>query len=574
MLETSQLMERFAIANSCFAVDVDAYSKAVSESFSSPADAFAHYQHSGRSALPELFPFIDPDYYAKQLVQQIPDTITPFEHYVTQGAQQGVSPMPLFDPQYVRSQEDELPFDDIFDFLSNPKSASLDPHPLFSKRYYNSINVDVANAKVDPFSHFVRYGWREKRPIHPFFGAEEYRRFEFPPDCNRIQFNEYLASAFESPALSLMQPLFDALHYLQSLDSNEDVTRPLQHYLTTGWLQNASAFPLFNQAFFLAQTPKIRSSLNPYIEYLSDFSHVYSPNEFFDPAFYLQSARVDSAFRGSLLEHFVRFGAADGAGPHRLVAITNAHPGRYSGFDPVRSFTGTLDRQFWLCAPTDDRSLASSLNEICEAEPALPRNFLNLYTLHPYSGPIGKNERSLIAVTRKCARCNCLVVSHSVLNEDSVLRLFSPSASLVSNARPWLTLVSCSTGTIRYSHAFLGCKAVADFLLPGKFDDKLFFIAQALVASIPNKLVVKTEPFGVALLRKYGTQILAAIPEVSLLVEGNELEPDDQQWLSEYIAMNYSELRLLIRSGTSFPSLTNDTRMDPHGGASYRVIDV
>lgn len=177
---------------------------------------------------------------------------------------------------------------------------------------------------MDPFLHFMRHGWQEKRVIHPFFGTREYQRFGFPEQCDRGQFNQRLLAALESPALSLMQPLFDPSHYLQSLGSDEGSDTPLQHFLTSGWRQHASAFPLFDEAFFLSQGPGIRDASNPYVEYLSDFSHSFSPSQFLDPAFYRRSTFVDPGFKGSLLEHFVQFGAADSARPHRMLVVTNA----------------------------------------------------------------------------------------------------------------------------------------------------------------------------------------------------------------------------------------------------------
>jgi hypothetical protein len=126
----------------------------------------------------------------------------------------------------------------------------------------------------------MRHGWQEKRVIHPFFGTREYQRFGFPEQCDRGQFNQRLLAALESPALSLMQPLFDPSHYLQSLGSDEGSDTPLQHFLTSGWRQHASAFPLFDEAFFLSQGPGIRDASNPYVEYLSDFSHSFSPSQF------------------------------------------------------------------------------------------------------------------------------------------------------------------------------------------------------------------------------------------------------------------------------------------------------
>jgi hypothetical protein len=125
--KTPCLMRDYLGEDGGLGVDVRAYCTAVSEQFSSAPDAFAHYLRAGRSAEPELFPFLDPKHYQKQLAEPIPEDVTPFEHYVIEGAAHDISPMPLFDPKYVRSQEENLPFRNIFDYLADRRYAALDP---------------------------------------------------------------------------------------------------------------------------------------------------------------------------------------------------------------------------------------------------------------------------------------------------------------------------------------------------------------------------------------------------------------------------------------------------------------
>jgi hypothetical protein len=546
------LTDKFALAVSCRGANVKAYGQAVSHVFLSPADALAHYLQSGRNAAPDLFPFIDPNYYARNVGEQIPVSMTPLEHYLTVGAKADISPMPLFDPKFVRSQAEQVPLENIFEFLSNPGFASVDPHPLFSKRYYNSVNPGVAKAGIDPFVHFVLHGWRERRAIHPFFRDAEYRRFEFPEECSVEEFDARMASALASAGLAQKQPLFDTSYYLSQVDSVEARAAPLQHYLTVGWRQNASAFPLFDQTFFLAQAPQIRPGISPYVEYLSDSSYIHGPSQFFEPEFYQQF--VGPGYRASSLEHFIRFGAAEGVRPHPLAVVTNAYPSRYSGFEAVRSFCDAGGRQLWVCTPKTDGDLVSQLREMSEIEPALGGP-LECYGLHPYSGPVGKYDLLLTDLTRKCARCNCLVISNDRLEDGLISRLCSVPISLTTAARPWLTLLSCSPSTIRYWHLHYRQRADAPFSLAGTVSNRVRVVARACAASIPNKLVLKTDALGVALLREYGRQLLATIPEVTLLVDGQQLTPGEQQWLSEYVSMNYSEFCCLIILRDVSPSL-------------------
>jgi hypothetical protein len=39
----------------------------------------------------------------------------------------------------------------------------------FDPEWYLAENPDVAELGVDPFEHFIQYGWREGRNPHPMF---------------------------------------------------------------------------------------------------------------------------------------------------------------------------------------------------------------------------------------------------------------------------------------------------------------------------------------------------------------------------------------------------------------------
>jgi hypothetical protein len=547
----SSLFAKFVDAQNVHGTDCAAYAKAVSQEFSTEPDAFAHYLETGRSAAPELFPFIDPDYYFLQLDIEIPATLTAFEHYVREGARLDLSPTPLFDPLYVRTQSEPLQFESIFDYLGNAAFADVDPHPLFSKRYYRALYSDVAQAGLDPFLHFIRHGWQERRAISPFFGSQEYSRLGVPAGCDRTTFNRLMVAALASPDLSSMQAMFDAEHYKQSLASAEGIETPLQHFLVSGWRHRGSAFPLFDQEFYLAQGPNVRNEANPYIEYLSDFSHRFSPSKFLDAQLYLQSAAVEPDFKGSLLEHFVRFGAEVGVRPHRQIIVTHVCPSIHSGLGTVQTFATRSRRRVWLCGVTNDSLLTSCLRGVEDIEPSLADVQVARCNLHPHSGALGKDAQLMINVARKIARCNCLVVSDSLLDDDWVARLFRPCMFLVSHVRPWLTLLSCSELLIRYWHQQYGLKFATNYALPNDVPLKVAFVASVLLASIPNKLVLTMDPFGVALLRSCGPQILSTIPEVSLLVDDAVLGREDQQWLQEYIAVNYCHFASLIANGNN-----------------------
>ena len=540
-------------------MNVGAYAAATAESFGSATEALTHYLRAGRNAAPDLLPMFDAAFYERQLAEAIPPEVSPLEHYLNFGVAHDLSPTALFEPRYIREQQADPSLISIFDFVAEARYANVDPHPLFSKSYYWSFNTDVAAAKIDPFHHYVFHGWHERRTIHPFFRMGEYDRCGFPASCGLAEFNERLASVLESPDLGSAYALFDASCYAESLGAGHQIGAPLQHYLRVGWRLNASPHPLFDAAFYAAEKTKGGGSgernVNPYIEYLSDFSHRYAPSAYFDPHEYKRSITVDPAFKGSLLEHFVRFGGANGARLNRLAVAMKSRPSRRSGFEAVQSLLSAAGAQYWICVPRTGGVLEASLREASEIEPTLAEDFFARSRLHDYSGPISENANSLISVVRKCARCNCLVVSDSVLDDGLLSQLLSSAAPLVSSARPWLTLMSVATPTLRYWHKVHHCRASFGYKPPQESGAAFDFVARALAASMPNHLVVKTDRFGVALLRARGSRLLASCPKLTLFVSGDSLDAEDQRWLSEFIAMNFVDFHALIGGHSSLRAL-------------------
>lgn len=58
---------------------------------------------------------------------------------------------------------------------------------LFDKEWYIKEYKDVAEAKIDPIFHYIRYGWKERRNPGPFFNTEDYLRTN--PDVLAREYN-------------------------------------------------------------------------------------------------------------------------------------------------------------------------------------------------------------------------------------------------------------------------------------------------------------------------------------------------------------------------------------------------
>lgn len=120
-------------------------------------------------------PLFDADYYASQ--QPIPSEGSSLRHFLS-GKGGSARPHRLFIPAYYRSQIPSLARETspLLHYLSEGWKAGLKPHPDFDTAYYLSAHPDVADAGVEPLTHYVEYGQLEDRNPSFTFHSATYRR--------------------------------------------------------------------------------------------------------------------------------------------------------------------------------------------------------------------------------------------------------------------------------------------------------------------------------------------------------------------------------------------------------------
>lgn len=122
--------------------------------------------------------------------------------------------------------------------LKNPYVGPTITADCFDAQYYLRSNPDVAAAGVDPYSHFMNYGWKEDRNPNSFFSVAGYRAAY--PDIVTANINpvfhyvNYGAAENRDPSGQ-----FDTQTY-RSINGLSAGTNPLYHYLTTGYSQGLS----------------------------------------------------------------------------------------------------------------------------------------------------------------------------------------------------------------------------------------------------------------------------------------------------------------------------------------------
>jgi len=142
--------------------------------------------------------------------------------------------------------------------------------PLFNAAFYLSRNPDVAAAGVDPYQHYLAYGWKEGRDPSALFSDSYY-----------LSHNPDVAVAGVNPLLHYEQhgwqegrnpsALFDTNYYLaQNPDVAAAGVDPLLHFQTSGAQEGRNPSLVFSDAKYLAANPDVAASgIDPLAHYLA-----------------------------------------------------------------------------------------------------------------------------------------------------------------------------------------------------------------------------------------------------------------------------------------------------------------
>ncbi len=101
--------------------------------------------------------------------------VQPFYHYIRHGDQENRRPGPLFNTAWYRHAQN-VPADQLAlaHYLRYSREGSVSPIPEFDISYYAENCPDVIAARIDPFVHFISYGFREGRNPSADFNVQWY----------------------------------------------------------------------------------------------------------------------------------------------------------------------------------------------------------------------------------------------------------------------------------------------------------------------------------------------------------------------------------------------------------------
>lgn len=195
----------------------------------------------------------------------------------------------------------------------------------FDSAFYLARNRDVAAAGIDPYQHYLSFGWREGRAPNALFDPTFY-----------LAQNRDVAAAGIDPLTHYMQSgwregrdpsrAFDSGDYVAA---NPDVAaagvNPMIHYLRFGEAEHRAIAPDtrtelvegFDRAFYLSKYADVAAGgMDAYVHYdrFGD-SEGRSPNALFDPRHYLNANPDVAAAKADPFQHFLRFGWREGRDP-------------------------------------------------------------------------------------------------------------------------------------------------------------------------------------------------------------------------------------------------------------------
>lgn len=156
---------------------------------------------------------------------------------------------------------------------------------LFDKKWYLETYPDVAEKKMLPAKHYLKYGWKEGRNPSQLFNGNNYlSRYDDVRKANVCPLVHYETLgkkegriyeisknhiSLSDPKIIKKSALFDENWYLKTYPNvaKEEID-PAEHYLKYGWKEGYNPSPLFDGNLYLDFYEDVAASgINPLVHY-------------------------------------------------------------------------------------------------------------------------------------------------------------------------------------------------------------------------------------------------------------------------------------------------------------------
>ena len=140
-------------------------------------DPLAHFCTVGWKEGRRPNPYFVTDWYLRENQDVQRGGLNPVLHYLRFGEAGGRAPAPFFDLVWYRTVHQAEPGETLLcHFLQRRRSGDVSPLPEFDPAYYLTTYPDIAAAGVDPFEHYLFWGFREGRNPSAQFDTRYYQR--------------------------------------------------------------------------------------------------------------------------------------------------------------------------------------------------------------------------------------------------------------------------------------------------------------------------------------------------------------------------------------------------------------
>lgn len=261
---------------------------------------------------PHIINAFDVDFYLKNNPDVVNSGIDPLLHYMNYGWREGRDPRPDFSTEFYINAHNIGPINPLVHWVEIGKKTKLPTQPqsakgeftcsseereaylkYFDPDYYLKQYPDVANAGIDPLTHYMIWGWKEQRNPSRDFSTKYY--ISSNTDIARAEINPFWHYVFHGKAegryplglkeyhnarhfstlvlgltenqFELIKSEFDSQYYCQQYNDVE--LDPLLHYLFIGWKQHRKPAKYFDGEYYLNKYPDISShNLNPFVHWV------------------------------------------------------------------------------------------------------------------------------------------------------------------------------------------------------------------------------------------------------------------------------------------------------------------
>jgi glycosyltransferase involved in cell wall biosynthesis len=139
-------------------------------------DAVAHFHTIGWRENRQPNPCFDTAWYLAQNPNVGRAGIDPLLHYIRSGERLGFPPSQAFDLEWYAMQNQVGGGTCLAHYLARRQDGRTSPVPEFDPAYYLATYPDIAAAGVDPFEHYMNWGYKERRNPSAGFDTGFYMR--------------------------------------------------------------------------------------------------------------------------------------------------------------------------------------------------------------------------------------------------------------------------------------------------------------------------------------------------------------------------------------------------------------